>query len=167
MRLPSAKNFQEALEPDQFDLDDEAFETFVALKREGIIGAFGLAYARSISEMPDFGTVIESQYRNEQPPQADDKTRIFHGVLRHGWRNDPHSKTEDASKVNSNIGNVFNNPNVGIIFSASSAHQIGQVTADVRRIFRLLAAMPPASFVDPLRSYSARWPLWREIRTLA
>jgi aryl-alcohol dehydrogenase-like predicted oxidoreductase len=120
-------------EPDQFDLDDEAFETFIALQREGIIGAFGLAYGRSVSETPDFGTVIQSQYGNGQPSQADNKTRIFHGVLRHGWRNDRHSKTEHASKVNSYIANVFKaNPNVCIIFSASSAHQIGQVTAALK-----------------------------------
>ena len=120
-------------QPDQFDLDDEAFETFIALKREGIISAFGLSYSRSVSETPDFGTVIQSQYRNEQPSQADNKTRIFHGVLRHGWRNDPHSKTEHASKVNSYIAKVFKaNPNVCIIFSASSAHQIGQVTAALK-----------------------------------
>jgi aryl-alcohol dehydrogenase-like predicted oxidoreductase len=120
-------------EPDQFDLDDEAFETFIALKREGIIGAFGLAYGGSVSETPDFGTVVQSRYRNEQPSQADNKTTIFHGVLRHGWRNDRHSKTEHASKVNSYIANVFKaNPNVRIIFSASSAHQIGQVTAALK-----------------------------------
>jgi len=120
-------------EPDQFDLDDEAFETFIALKREGIIGAFGLAYGRSVSETPDFGTVIQSQYRNQQPCRADNKTRIFHGVFRHGWRNDPLSKTEHASKVDSYIANVFkNNPNVGIIFSASSTRQIGQVAAALK-----------------------------------
>jgi aryl-alcohol dehydrogenase-like predicted oxidoreductase len=120
-------------EPDQFDLDDEAFETFIALKREGIIGAFGLAYGRSVRETPDFGTVIQSRYCNEQPSQADNKTRIFHGVLRDGWRNDPHSKTGHASKVTSYIANFFKaNPNVGIIFSASSAHQIRQVTAALK-----------------------------------
>jgi D-threo-aldose 1-dehydrogenase len=120
-------------EPDQFDLDDEAFETFVALKRAGIIGAFGLAYGRTVSETPDFGTVIQSQYSNEQPSQADNKTRIFHGVLRHGWRNDPDSKAEHSSRFNSYIADIFKaNPNVGIIFTASSAHQIGQVTAALK-----------------------------------
>jgi hypothetical protein len=51
----------------------------------------------------------------------------------HGWRNDPHSKTEHASKFNSYIANVVKaNPNVGIKFTASSAHQIGQVTAALK-----------------------------------
>ena len=114
-------------EPDQFDLDDEALETFIALKREGIIGAFGLAYARSVDETPDFGTVIQSQYRNEQPSQADNKTRIFHGVLRHRWRNDPHSK------VNSYIADALKaNPNVCIIFWASSVQHIRQVTTALK-----------------------------------
>jgi D-threo-aldose 1-dehydrogenase len=109
-------------EPDQFDLDDDALETFIALKREGVIGAFGLAYGRSVSETPDFGTVIQSQYCKEQPRQADNKTKIFHGVLRHGWGNNPHSK------VNSYIANVLEaNPNVCIIFWASSPHHIRQV----------------------------------------
>jgi aryl-alcohol dehydrogenase-like predicted oxidoreductase len=119
-------------EPDQFDLDDEALETFIALKREGVIGAFGLAYGRSVSETSDFGTVIQSKYCDERTSQDDNKTRIFHGVLRHDW-NDPHSKTGHASKVNSCISNVFKaNPNVGIIFSATSVHQIGQVTAALK-----------------------------------
>ena len=68
-------------EPDQFDLDDEALETFIALKREGVIGAFGLAYGRSVSETSDFGTVIQSKYCDERTSQDDNKTRIFHGVL--------------------------------------------------------------------------------------
>ena len=119
-------------EPDQFDLDDEALETFIALKREGVIGAFGLAYGRSVSETPDFGTVIQSQYCNKCPTQQDNKTRVFHGVLRHGW-NDPHLQTRHASKVNSYISNVLKaNPNGGIIFSATSVHQIGQVTAALK-----------------------------------
>jgi aryl-alcohol dehydrogenase-like predicted oxidoreductase len=119
-------------EPDQFDLDDEARETFIALTREGVIGAFGLAYGRSVSGTPDFGSVIQSQYRNESPSQEDNKTMIFHGVLRHGW-NDPHSKAAHASKVNSYVANVLKaNPNVGIIFSASSVYQMAQVTATAK-----------------------------------
>jgi predicted aldo/keto reductase-like oxidoreductase len=116
-------------EPDQFDLDDEAFETFIALKREGAIGAFGLAYGRSVRETPDFGTVIQCQYHNARPSLAENnKTRIFHGVFRHGWRNDLNARVKHGSKVNSYIANVFKaNPNAGIIFSASSAHQIVQV----------------------------------------
>jgi len=111
-------------DPDQFDLDDEALETFIALKREGVIGAFGLAYSRSVSETPDFGTVIQSQYRNEEPSQAaNNKTRIFHGVLRHGWRND------SRSKVDGYVANALKDPNVCIIFWASSARHIRQVTA--------------------------------------
>jgi hypothetical protein len=102
------------------------------LKREGVIGAFGLAYGRSVSETSDFGTVIQSKYCDERTSQDDNKTRIFHGVLRHDW-NVPHSKTGHASKVNSCISNVFKaNPNVGIIFSATSVHQIGQVTAALK-----------------------------------
>ena len=77
------------------------------------------------------------------------------GVLRHGWRNDPHSKTEHASKFNSYIANVFKaNPNVGIIFSGQfpasdrSGDGVRQMTSP--KFLELLAAMPPASyFVNP------------------
>jgi hypothetical protein len=65
-----------------------------------------LAYGRSVSETSDFGTVIQSKYCDERTSQDDNKTRIFHGVLRQDW-NDPHSKTGHASKVNSCISNVF------------------------------------------------------------
>jgi aryl-alcohol dehydrogenase-like predicted oxidoreductase len=114
-------------DPDQFELDDEALETFTALKHEGVIGAFGLAYTRSVSETPNFGTVIQSQYDNEQLSIADNKTMIFHGVLRHGWRN------ASTSNVNRYIATVLNaNPNVCIIFWASSAHHIRQVAAALK-----------------------------------
>jgi hypothetical protein len=118
-------------EPDQFDLDDEALETFTALRREGVVGAFGLAYGRSVTATPDFGTVIQSRYRSESPPGDDNKTRIFHGVLRHGW-NEACSRAEHASGVNGYIVNVFKaNPTAGIVFSADSARQIYQLTASL------------------------------------
>jgi Aldo/keto reductase family len=116
-------------EPDQFDLDDEALETFISLKREGVVGAFGLAYGRPVSEAPDFGTVIQSQYRSGVSPQQNNKTRIFHGVLRHGW-NSPNSKTEHAFGVNSYVVDFLTaNPHAAIVFSASAVRQIDQVTA--------------------------------------
>jgi aryl-alcohol dehydrogenase-like predicted oxidoreductase len=115
-------------EPDQFDLDDEALETFIALRREGVIGAFGLAYTRSVNRTPDFGTVIQSRYQSERSYEEDNKTRIFHGAL---WDrlNNPRWKTERVFHVNSYIADVFKaNPNVAILFSATSVHQIKQVT---------------------------------------
>jgi hypothetical protein len=85
--------------------------------------SFMILDAKNFQEAPDFldvpvviigaGTVGLFLAASLAPSQADNKTRIFHGVLRHGWRNDRHSKTEHASKVNSYIANVFKaNPNV-------------------------------------------------------
>jgi aryl-alcohol dehydrogenase-like predicted oxidoreductase len=115
-------------EPDQFELDDEALETFLALVREGAIGAFGLAFGRTVDATPDFGTVIQSQYRQDRPTPADDRTRIFHGVLRHGWR-DSGSTSNDFGDVGGYFRGILDtNPKAAIIFSATTAHQILQVT---------------------------------------
>lgn len=116
-------------EPDQFELDDEALECFIALKREGIVGAFGLAFGRPAGLAPDFGTVIQSQYSHYDSSQEDNRTRIFHGVLRHGWSKSV-SKPTNASDIGGYFGSVLKtNPKAAFIFSASSARQILQVTA--------------------------------------
>lgn len=115
-------------EPDQFDLDDEALETFIALKREDLIGAFGLAYGRSVRKVPDFGAVIQSRYDNQHLSKKDNKTMIFHGVLRYGW-NEADLKSKHASRVGNYVANILQaNPDIGIIFTADSKHQIAQVT---------------------------------------
>jgi D-threo-aldose 1-dehydrogenase len=116
-------------EPDQFELDSEALETFSALRRENLIGAFGLAYGRSINQYPEFGTVLQSQYDGDAPSQQDDKSRIFHGAIRYGWR---HSNLNagTAPDINRYIANILeSNANVGILFSPSSVRQIKQVMA--------------------------------------
>jgi aryl-alcohol dehydrogenase-like predicted oxidoreductase len=118
-------------EPDQFELDDEALETFVALKHEGVIGAFGLAFGRSAGVTPNFGTLIQSQYRSDCATQTDYQTRIFHGVLRYGW-NEFQSKTERAGDVGEYFKSVLHaNPKAAIVFSASSPRQILEVTSEL------------------------------------
>jgi D-threo-aldose 1-dehydrogenase len=119
-------------EPDQFDLDDEALDTFNALRRERLIGAFGLAYGRSITEYPEFGTVVQSRYDSDVPSQQNSKSRIFHGVIRHGW-NHSNSRACTAPEINKYIANILeSSPNVGILFSPSSVRQIKQVTAPLK-----------------------------------
>jgi aryl-alcohol dehydrogenase-like predicted oxidoreductase len=116
-------------EPDQFDLNDEALETFIAFSREGVVGAFGLGYGRCVTKTPDFGTVIQSRYAKWSPCQDGNKTRIFHGVLRHGW-SDRQPKTERALDAGAYIADVLKtNPKVRVVFSASSVHQIEQIAA--------------------------------------
>ena len=118
-------------EPDQFDLDDQALETFLALRREGVVGAFGLAYGREVSEAPDFGTVLQSQCASQRGGQHGKKTQIFHGVLRHGWR-EFQSRAGGSPQVNRYVASLFDgNPNLAIIFSATTVSQIRQVTAPV------------------------------------
>jgi aryl-alcohol dehydrogenase-like predicted oxidoreductase len=115
-------------EPDQFELDDEALECFETLARQGVIGAFGLAYGRVTEMVPDFGTVIQSQYCGEREWGADNRAHIFHGLLRHGWR-DPARQSKDQS-VGAFVGGVLEaNPDSAVLFSASSRRQIHEVTS--------------------------------------
>lgn len=86
---------------------------------------------RLVSETPNFGTVIQSRYHNNPPLIDDNKTRIFHGVLRHGW-NDFHLKTKHSFKINRYVAEVLKvNPNVGIVFSTSSVQQITEIMSAV------------------------------------
>jgi aryl-alcohol dehydrogenase-like predicted oxidoreductase len=115
-------------EPDQFELDDEALGCFETLVREGVIGAFGLAYGRVTSAVPDFGAVIQSQYCGDRTSPADNRTQIYHGILRHGWR-DLAGQARELS-VGKFVGGVLEaNPNSAVVFSASSRRQIREVTA--------------------------------------
>lgn len=116
-------------EPDQFVLDDEALEFCSALRREGVIATFGLAFGRSASVAPDFGTVVQSRYRDDCSSQnCAERTRIFHGVLRHGWNK--RSEGDDAADVGRYLENFLEaNPEAAVVFSASSVRQIRQATA--------------------------------------
>jgi aryl-alcohol dehydrogenase-like predicted oxidoreductase len=119
-------------EPDQFDLDDEALETFQALTREGTVGAFGLAYGRAVRETVKFGTVLQSQYTDEMEVNAD-RTAIAHGVLRHRL-DQSQSKPSTALSADDYLTTTFEeNPNMAIIFSASSVAQIRELTASFQR----------------------------------
>jgi len=68
-------------EPDQFELTDELVDAMESFRRDGRIGAFGLAYGRRAGAEPAFGTVLQAFYSGQDSisPMV---TPIFHGVLR-------------------------------------------------------------------------------------
>jgi hypothetical protein len=111
-------------EPDQFRIDEELAVLFESLRRDGVIGAFGLAYGRVADTAPDFGAVLQSQYSEEILPGAKaPRSQIAHGVLRAGWNlpgntNRPDTVTEYFERI------LARHSDFAIIFSASSGRQI-------------------------------------------
>jgi Aldo/keto reductase family len=67
-------------EPDQFELTDELVDAMESFRRDGRIGAFGLALGAAGAE-PAFGTVLQAFFSGQDSisPMV---TPIFHGVLR-------------------------------------------------------------------------------------
>jgi aryl-alcohol dehydrogenase-like predicted oxidoreductase len=109
-------------EPDQFDLTDDLKEVFAKLCTEGIIGAFGLGCGREANVFHGFGTVLQERYfpasRGTQG-----KTRIFHGVLRHG-----EEKGIGNKDAGTRIREVLRlNPDAAVLFSASTRWQIESI----------------------------------------
>ena len=116
-------------EPDQFELDDEALETFIALRDEGLIGAFGLAHSHCIGSEPDFGGLIQGLYCGEVGASEGHRTRIYHGVLRHGW-SDKRTKAKHHGDVGAYFRSVLDdNPKAGFLVLVSTTRQIRQLTA--------------------------------------
>jgi aryl-alcohol dehydrogenase-like predicted oxidoreductase len=116
-------------EPDQFELDDEALETFIALRRKGVIGDFGLAYSRCIRLESDFGGAIQGRYCGEVGASQDHRTRIYHGVLRHGWI-DECTKAKHYGDVGAYFQSVLDhNQKAGFLVSVSTTQQIRQLMA--------------------------------------
>jgi aryl-alcohol dehydrogenase-like predicted oxidoreductase len=118
-------------EPDQFIFTDELSELFCRLQRDRVIGAFGLAYGRVADASPAFGTVIQGRHAGILPARSNSgHTRIFHGVLRHSWREPCGGKGEGGPTEY--LGQVLaTHPDAAVIFSASSPSQIRQVTSNL------------------------------------
>jgi aryl-alcohol dehydrogenase-like predicted oxidoreductase len=111
-------------EPDQFELTSDIVETFNQLKKQGMIGAYGLAFDRTANEALSFGSVVQARYSPDFP-QKQAATRIFHGLLRHGW-------SESQRGPSGNPADYFfdffmNHPESVALFSASSPHQIANL----------------------------------------
>jgi hypothetical protein len=116
-------------EPEQFEITDELNDFFQSLQRDGAISAFGLAYGSVPPEVPSlFGSVEQCQYAAKLTPRlTHTRIRLFHGVLRHGLQDeDSMANRLSAGKLISKVLNE--NVGCGVIFSASSRHQIDQIT---------------------------------------
>jgi hypothetical protein len=116
-------------EPDQFELDDEALETFIALRGKGVIGDFGLAYSHCIWLETDFGGAVQGLYCGEVRALQDHRTRIYHGVLRHGW-SDKRTKAKHYGDVGAYFRSVLDHDQkAGFLVSVSTTRQIRQLMA--------------------------------------
>ena len=114
-------------EPDQIELTDELRELFANLQKDGVIGAYGLAFGRAVETAPDFGAIVQSRYHPYFPKHhVAGKLKIFHGVLRYSGQGAV--RPLDANRPDVRLNNVLNeHPDSAIIFSASAPHQIKSV----------------------------------------
>jgi D-threo-aldose 1-dehydrogenase len=118
-------------EPDEFLVTDELANVFQNLQRDRVIGGFGLAFGRVANESPDFGTVIQCSYREDLPTRSiGGHTRIFHGVLRHSWRDVRAQKqyVRPAQYLNKVLEA---HPDAAVVFSASSPGQVRRAVGDL------------------------------------
>jgi diketogulonate reductase-like aldo/keto reductase len=118
-------------EPDEFLVTDELADVFQNLQRDRVIGGFGLAFGRVANESPDFGTVIQCCYREDLPTRSiGGHTRIFHGVLRHSWRDVRAQKqyVRPAQYLNKVLEA---HPDAAVVFSASSPGQVRRAVGDL------------------------------------
>lgn len=116
-------------EPDQFEIDAELAEVFGDLQLSNTIRAFGLAFDRVADFGTGFGSVAQGRLPLNAPVDGSpDETRIFHGVLRHGW-----SKQSEATGGPTPgawlSGVLRDHPDAAVIFSASEPHQIRRLTS--------------------------------------
>ena len=107
-------------EPDRLQLTAAAQETFADLQRQGLIGAFGLAWDRAVPDPPPFGQVVQARYDAEATLPLRLETRLFHGVMRHaGGR--------QLAAVDRVRHAYMRHPASSIVFSASHPSQIREI----------------------------------------
>jgi predicted oxidoreductase len=118
-------------EPDQFFVTDELADVFQNLQRDRVIGGFGLGFGRVANASPEFGSVIQCCYREDLPTRSlGGHTRIFHGVLRHSWRDVRAQKlyVKPAQYLNKVLEA---HPDAAVVFSASSPGQIRRAVGNL------------------------------------
>jgi hypothetical protein len=114
-------------EPDYIRLDEESLGIFLGLQRSGVIRAFGLGYARVITDPPTFGQVLQSHADKPDHARIEraDILKVWHGVLRSA---DSGTAPPAASRPASRIRRAWaERPTDVILFSASSTAQIREV----------------------------------------
>ncbi len=114
-------------EPNQFELTDELRELFLDLQRDGVVGAFGLAFGGIADIGTGFGTVVQGRYVAGLPSRCPSgEVRIFHGALRYGQQGaDSYAGVHKAGVWLNQV--LATHPDTAVIFSASSPHQIKSV----------------------------------------
>ena len=120
-------------EPDQFELDDKLLALFSTLQGDGIINTFGLAYGRVVATAPELGTIIQSRYSPEILHNTETRrVRILHGTLRFGWNSMATSRCDETTSEY--LGTILHgHPNLAVVFSASSRHQIRDTVGKLLR----------------------------------
>ena len=110
-------------DPDQYELTAEMEESFEALVRENLVGAYGMAFDRkTLSEKP-FGSILQSRAQLSACP--DFRTKIYHGLLRRDRDDDRNIKHVLPEDVVSRF--LLAVPDSIVIFSASSPHQVNNL----------------------------------------
>ena len=115
-------------EPDGIEMNDELRAIFLRLKADGVIKAFGLGFGGAPDESLAFGTVMQCRFPGNIPATAGGGTiHIYHGAVRYGL----HDAVECGSA--GSAGNFLaraleRHPASSIVFSASSRHQIQQIS---------------------------------------
>ncbi len=110
-------------EPDSVVLDEAVLAFLLEAQRDGVIGAFGLAYGRVVHEDPSpFGQIVQSTWDPIASPRtAEGFLCIYHGVLR--------SRREKGRAVERLVNALIRSPDAAVLFSASAPFQIKQATA--------------------------------------
>lgn len=120
-------------EPDEILINDGLLESLVALRRQGLIRAYGVAFGREALLSSDGMDVVQSAFpinAGQLTYFEDSATRIFHGVMRRPLRALTECNTISgpqalAAALRSNRQSAF-------LFSASTPRQIQEVVSVVR-----------------------------------
>jgi Aldo/keto reductase family len=119
-------------EPEAIEITDELREVFMSLQKDGVIKAFGLAFGSHPAEPVSFGTVVQCRLPDDFSALPRGGTaRIYHGAIRFGLQ----SREEDGTHPSAGrfiAQALTKRPAAAIIFSASSQHQIRQISEACR-----------------------------------
>lgn len=116
-------------EPEAIELTDELHDVFLSLRKDGVIKAFGLAFGALPNDSMSFGTVVQCRFPGDSPTfPSHHKIRIYHGVVRFGLQRQIKEHDTRVSAQNLIARALEGDPASAVIFSASSKHQIHQMS---------------------------------------
>jgi D-threo-aldose 1-dehydrogenase len=119
-------------EPEGIEITDELREVFLSLAKDGVIGAYGLAFGAGPTEAEPFGAVVQCRFPGSPHTSiCRDATPIYHGVLRFGLS----SRERDLGRLGAGAllaGVLREQPRSTVIFSASSVDQIRRIAEGCR-----------------------------------